>query len=536
MSSEETKRRLARQIEMIRDTTEERTFDVIVRMRRPDDEERSLIDTVSSAFNRRRLSISARDFLPQRREIQNARPPRRGRTASRAVQSDRQSLAAEVASAIDPRGRLSTVEGLRSASLAALDPLIQSDAVREAKAAVSATKPNALDPIPFWTSGSAIITVRDEDLARIVEAVPGIEDIYPNRRLFVPPVAVPRKVPEAIEDNKASSWGIRRIAALGAWGAYGCRGDGVLVGLLDTGVDPDHPDLKGKIKHWAEFDATGVEVQGSTAHDSDRHGTHCAGTIVGGDASGRWIGVAPEARLAAALVLDGQRGGTDAQVLAGIDWAVNLGVDVISLSLGAFVLGPATPNTYTRAILSAMRVGIPVVAAIGNEGSQTSGSPGSDYFAFAVGATDQNDLAAGFSGGRTQIIQTSSYFPPEALPLLYSKPDISAPGVAVWSSVPGGGWEHFNGTSMATPHVAGAIALLLSATNIKDEPPGDRAFLIQDLLTGSSEELGEAGQNHRFGFGRLDILRAIGFARDLGYGPSSRPAHAVVGSSPRRHP
>lgn len=423
-----------------------------------------------------------------------------------------------MADAINPDGALSTVDGLRVASLEAIRPLLQSSAVQAARAAVSVMRERASDPIPFWTSGSAVVSVRGEDLGDIIASVPGIEDIYPNRRLFVPPVAIPKKVPETIEDNKASSWGIRRIGALASWGAYDARGKGVLVGLLDTGVDPHHPDLVGKIAHWAEFDDLGVQVVGSTPHDSDRHGTHCAGTIVGGKASGRWIGVAPEARIAAALVLDGQRGGTDAQILAGIDWAVNRGVDVISLSLGAFVLGPATPNTYTRAILSAMRVGIPVVAAIGNEGSQTSGSPGSDYFSFAVGATDQNDLAAGFSGGRTQIIQTSSYFPAEALPLLYSKPDISAPGVAVYSSVPEGRWEHFNGTSMATPHVAGAIALLLSATNIRSESPGDRAFLIQDLLTGSSEEFGEAGQNHRYGFGRLDILRAIGFAKELGYG------------------
>jgi len=492
-------------------------------MRRDDHDEDRLIDTLSAAFNRRRLSISARDFLPEIRKIQESLPSRKSasrtsKPVGRARSINTQSLAAEVAHTINPDGPLSTIDGLRAASFEAIKPLLQSEAMKSARKTASEMLARPVEAIPFWTSSSAVVTVRGEDLAEIVASVPGIEDIYPNRRLFVPPVATPKKIPEAIADNYASSWGIRRIGALASWGAYDTRGQGVLVGLLDTGVDPNHPDLVGKIAHWAEFDQHGMEVSGSTPYDSDRHGTHCAGTIVGGRASGRWIGVAPEAKIAAALVLNGERGGTDAQILAGIDWAVNRGVDVISLSLGAFVLGPATPNTYTRAILSAMRVGIPVVAAIGNEGSQTSGSPGSDYFSFAVGATDQNDLAAGFSGGRTQIIQSSSYFPPGALPLLYSKPDISAPGVAVYSSIPGGAWEHLNGTSMAAPHVAGAIALLLSATNIRNESPGDRAFLIQDLLTGSSEELGEAGQNHRYGFGRLDILRAIGFAKKFGYG------------------
>jgi len=183
------------------------------------------------------------------------------------------------------------------------------------------------------------------------------------------------------------------------------------------------------------------------------------------------------------------------------------------------VMNPEVPSTYTRAIISALRAGIPVITAIGNEGSQTTGTPGNDLLAFAVGATDHLGRAAGFSGGRTQVIRESAFFPANQLPIVYSKPDVSGPGVAIFSSVPGGGWEHFNGTSMAAPHVAGAIALLLSGTRIKqDVPVAQRAFVIQDLLTGSAEELGEAGQNHRFGFGRIDVLRALGFARELGYG------------------
>jgi len=105
------------------------------------------------------------------------------------------------------------------------------------------------------------------------------------------------------------------------------------------------------------------------------------------------------------------------------------------------------------------------------------------------------------------------------LPLAYSKPDLSGPGVAIFSSVPGGDWKAFNGTSMAAPHVAGAIALLLSATTIREKESGEqKAFLVQDLITGSVDDLGECGQDHRFGFGRLDVLRAVDFAHQRGYG------------------
>ena len=190
---------------------------------------------------------------------------------------------------------------------------------------------------------------------------------------------------------------------------------------------------------------------------------------------------------------------------------------MINMSLGGLLLTPDVPNTYTEAILKALERGIPVVAAIGNEGGQTTGSPGNDLFAISVGATDHSDTIGGFSGGRTQIIRQSRILPPDALPLPYQKPDLCAPGVAVQSSVPGGSWEAFNGTSMATPHVAGALALLLSATSIKQVQGPDRAFLLQDLIVGSVEEVGESGQDQRYGFGRLDALRAVGFALDRGF-------------------
>jgi subtilisin family serine protease len=136
----------------------------------------------------------------------------------------------------------------------------------------------------------------------------------------------------------------------------------------------------------------------------------------------------------------------------------------------------------------------------------------------SVGAVDHMDLPAGFSGGRTQVLVESEFIAPSALPMPYMKPEVTAPGVDIVSSVPGGGWAPLNGTSMATPHVAGAAALLLSATRIRaDVPPQERGFVIADLLVGAVDEMGEPGQDDRYGFGRINVLRAIGLAIDRGY-------------------
>jgi subtilisin family serine protease len=390
------------------------------------------------------------------------------------------------------------------------------DARRPSKKSAKTKRP---EPVHFDLSGSAVLQLTKEELKKLPNEVPSIADIFPNRRVRVPPVAKAAALPAVVEDNKSNAWGLAKTGAMAAWGAFGARGNGALIAVLDTGVDANHPDLKGKIAGFAEFGETGglVTDKLTDAYDSDEHGTHCAGIIAGGNASGRWIGMAPEAKVLAGLVLkDGS--GTDAQILAGMEWAVKKGAQVISMSLGGLRFSADVLDTYTRTIINANRMGVPVVVAVGNEGSQTSGSPGNDYFAFTVGATDVNDWAAGFSGGRTQVFSTSRYVDPKYLPLVYSKPEISAPGVDIYSSIPKGKWAAWNGTSMATPHVAGAMALLLGSPNqVAEQPPTQRANLLQSLLISTVEELGEAGQNHRFGYGRLDALRALGYARELGY-------------------
>jgi subtilase family protein len=521
---EERKLEFERQVERILRMGSGDRRQVIVRIASPSDDKEALINIASDAIRQRNMALSARECLPPAVNRQMRPMGRQSPSQRQTIYDEEKSFTGKVDK--------STVKSIPKSELKArgesfLGDLLQTDFVQKTlhdEKKKSRRRVAQTQSPGFWTSKSMLLEVSKQDLEILPNTMTEIRDIYPNRLLRAPQLVEARALPDAVLEKKASSWGVDKIGALAAWGAYESRGQGVKVGILDTGIDANHPDIKGKVVAFAEFDAEGKQVRNAKPHDSDQHGTHCAGSIVGGYASGQWIGVAPEARLAVALVLNGAIGGTDAQVLAGIDWLVEQNVDVISMSLGGLTLDTEMPNTYTEALLTCLRLGIPVVTAIGNEGSQTTGSPGNDLFAFAVGATDYLDRAAGFSGGRTHVIRQSSFIPPESLPLPYSKPDVSAPGVAITSSIPKNNWAAFNGTSMATPHVAGALALILSATDIRQQvPASERAFVLQDLLTGSAEELGESGQNHRFGFGRIDVLRAIGFAIERGYGTSLGP-------------
>ena len=482
-------------IEEISDTSEQDVMEVIVQISDPALKKSGLRNNATKALMRRHLATSARDIIPEKHR-------------KKPIESKPQKIS-----------------GYKKASSKRLSSLMKISSIQDGLTRLEdeflshSVSGQQYKPSAFWSSNSMLLKLSKQELAELPKTVPNIRDVQLNRRLSIPVVRTNKPLAIELQDRLSTSWGLESTNAFGAWGVYGAEGQNTKIAVLDTGVDADHPDLQDKVTDWAEFDHMGNLIDDANPRDSDQHGTHVAGTIAGGNASGRWIGMAPQAEIAAALVLDGENGGTDAQVLAGMDWAVENNVDAINMSLGGLVMDAETPPTYTEAIVSAITAGIPVVCAIGNEGGQTSGLPGSDLFAFSIGATNHKDMVAGFSGGRTQIVYESDYLRPYDLPLPYIKPDISAPGVAVFSAIPGGRWEAFSGTSMATPHVSGAIALLLSATSLRDQlSDEDLAFKIQELLSRSVDELGEHGQDCRYGYGRLDALRSIDFAVDEGFG------------------
>ena len=306
----------------------------------------------------------------------------------------------------------------------------------------------------------------------------------------------------------STTYGLDQIDAPEAWSTHDTQGEGTSVAVLDTGVDPDHPDID--LAGWAEFDGSGNEVN-SEPYDCGSHGTHVSGTVAGGSASGEHIGVAPETTLYHAGVLtlnrDGDCGGTGSSVIAGMEWAVQQNADVISMSLGGG--GYFTPDI--DAVRNAEAAGTTVVAAIGNGGEGTSDSPGNVYDSISVGASTSNRGIRPSSSG--EQIDTDSAWgaaAPGDWPGTYTVPSIAAPGAGVKSSLPGGQYGRYSGTSMATPHVSGAIALLESAVDRQLDPDEIERTLESTATKPADAPAPPGDRDTRYGSGIIDVPAAIG--------------------------
>ncbi|CAL9462792.1 hypothetical protein SUDANB95_02656 [Actinosynnema sp. ALI-1.44] len=284
---------------------------------------------------------------------------------------------------------------------------------------------------------------------------------------------------------------VPQIGAPAAWEA-GHTGKGVKVAVVDTGIDAEHPDLAGKVVDRRDF--TGGDQPG----DQIGHGTHVASTIAGTGAKsgGKHKGVAPDAALLDAKVC-GERGCSESAILAGMQWAAESGAQVVNMSLGASDTEGLDPLEEAVNTLSAKYDALFVVAA-GNSGpdAQTVGSPASADAALAVGAVDEQDRIASFSSRGPRVGDRAV------------KPEITAPGVAITAAKAGGGGDPapggyvaHSGTSMATPHVAGAAAILAG------QHPDLSAAQYKAVLMGSAKP-NPALSVPAQGAGRVDVQRA----------------------------
>ncbi|MFG6150604.1 S8 family serine peptidase [Halobacillus sp. B23F22_1] len=324
---------------------------------------------------------------------------------------------------------------------------------------------------PYYIVNAVSVTSNKkvmEEIASFAE----VEKILPNRtREIYQPVETPKNEVKA-DTLDVASWGIDRIGAEQVWNETGIDGSGVVVANIDTGVQWDHPGLMEKYRGYqAEnldqvnhefnwYDATADEPE---PYDDQGHGTHTMGTVAGSEPNEtNQVGVAPGAKWIAVKAFTAA-GGTDVDLLDAAEWLLapkdeegnphsEKAPDVINNSWGG---GPGLDEWYREMVQNWRNAGIVPVFSAGNDGEAGDGSiaaPANYPESIAVGATDNNDELAYFSS-----VGPSPYDGE-------IKPDISAPGVNINSTVPGSDYDHtYSGTSMAGPHVAGTVALLLEA-------------------------------------------------------------------------
>ncbi|MCU1659223.1 MAG: peptidase, partial [Pseudonocardiales bacterium] len=289
-------------------------------------------------------------------------------------------------------------------------------------------------------------------------------------------------------------WDLGKIGAPAAW-AGGSTGNGVTVAVIDTGVDATHPDLVGNVVGEANFSDS------ADAADRVGHGTHVAGTIAGSGAAsdGARKGVAYDAHVLNVKVLGDDGVGRESWVIAGMEWAAEHGAKVANMSLGGGQTDGQDPESKALNALTAQYGTLFVVAAGNSPPTRYVSSPGTADAALTVGATDSSDHMAGFSAWGPRAGDAAM------------KPDISAPGVGIVQARAAGTsigtpvgqyYTTLNGTSMATPHVAGAAALLAA------QRPGLSAAQLKAVLQETAVMLADTNVYIQ-GAGRLDVAAAL---------------------------
>jgi len=357
----------------------------------------------------------------------------------------------------------------------------------------------------FWINNSILAEVDKETIKKLNNR-DDVKEVILDKIISLPDITVMDTGPNL------PTWGLEKINATKVWGDYGIKGEGIVVGIMDTGVDWTHEALKDNYRgrdgnhqySWKDFTRHNYQ----TPTDGHGHGTHVAGTAVGGG-NGLPIGVAPKAEWIAAKIFDDSGSATTSGIHAAFEWFLAPGGDpskaphVVNNSWG-------NSNTYTTEyfedVAAWISAGIFPLFAAGNNGPLTSSisAPASYTNAFAVGATDQYNYVTDFSS-RGPVYWENDDGQRE----LIIKPDIMAPGYQIYSAYPEslgkGKYVYLSGTSMATPHVAGAIALLLSADPSLSIPD------IQKILVETAQKDHHMGElpNNIYGNGVIDIYRAV---------------------------
>lgn len=326
-------------------------------------------------------------------------------------------------------------------------------------------------------TGASIVEMSDEEAERLRRELPDalvlrdrpIELIRPQKT-----TAAKKRV------TTTDAWHLRAIG-LQAARKKGFKGTGknVTIAVLDTGVDETHPELSGRMAGAYTFDVNQWSAQRQeSSRDTEGHGTHVAGLVCG-----KKVGVAPGAKVVSGVMIPGGFGNLSDFILA-LEWAAQQPeVQIVNMSAGI----PGYLPEMRVAVADLMAVGVLPVFAIGNEGRNRTRSPGNYIEVVSVGATNRANRVSGFSGGGTLVAENHQY----------TVPDLVAPGEGVYSCVMGGGYEAWNGTSMATPIVSGIAALIL-----EKHPDITVPDLIDELFE-TCKDLGQPADRQGAGLARL---------------------------------
>ena len=349
----------------------------------------------------------------------------------------------------------------------------------------------------LWLTNSVAAVLPASTVERL-NTYPGISSVRLDEV-----IPLPEAMPAA---GAPLEWNIAAVGAGELWN-LGFTGQGVVVANMDSGVDVNHPDLTGRWRGGTNswFDA--FDPATTVPRDGDGHGTATMSLMVGGDAGGTAIGVAPGAQWIAARVFDDQGNATNSTLHQGFQWLLDPdgdpdtddAPDVVNNSWGFRSLVDLCYLEFQTDIQTLKVAGIAVVFSAGNEGSNpsTSISPANNPESFAVGAIDSSlDIANFSSRGPSACILDNDFFP-----------EVVAPGVNIKVAdltfgLPIPRFTYLDGTSFAAPHVAGGMALLRQAF------PGLDPIELESALIDSAVDLGAVGPDDDYGFGMLDVLAA----------------------------
>jgi subtilisin family serine protease len=416
------------------------------------------------------------------------------------------------------RRRTAVIAELRRHAAATNGALVRALEEQQARGQVGPVK-------ALWITNAVLTSATPGMIERIAQR-PEVASIYQPKRIGaevfpVEPQVVPDR--EGGADGGTIECGVAEMRAPEVWETYGLTGDGVVVGIIDTGACITHPDLANQI--WSNpgeipgngidddenghiDDVVGWNFRDDTADVSDTngHGTHTGGTVAGDGTNGEQTGMAPDADL---MVLKMWNSFSGEQVVwQCMEYAVENGAHVITASIGwPHSVGPER-DTWREVCEAAIAAGVVVIYASGNEGGccppENVRTPGDVPDVITIGATDCNQSIASFSSrgpvSWTGILPWDDWpFPPGKI-----KPTVSAPGVDTLSTSNNcSGYRTLSGTSMATPHVAGAVALMLQAN------PGLDHFGVKQILMETAIDRGAAGMDNDYGAGFVDALAAV---------------------------